>query len=226
MSHVAFQKITNAREVHNKLQVSIWAELLDYLLYFIRVFVIVALLYVFLKDNVFRSFEVSGRSMYPNYDTGDIVYVNKLGPTFGDIKRGDVLVIHRPTESCPEVNDNTGKDNCFFIKRVIGLPGEKVIIENGDVLIVNREHPQGVKLDEAAYLKSDIKSYASIKQDTQRKVTDEVPQGSYFLMGDNRMNSVDSRVFGFVSKSDIQGKEFYRRDKGFFNLPQYNIANN
>lgn len=226
MSQVNFQRLSTQSDIKNKLQVSIWSELLEYLLFFIRVFILVALMYVFLKDNVFRSFEVDGRSMYPNYDTGNIVYVNKIATTFGDIKRGDVLVIHRPAESCKETADYSGKDNCFYIKRVVGLPGEKIIIENGQVLIVNRDYPEGVKLDESKYLHKDIKTYANITQNSVRTTSAEIPKDNYFLMGDNRTNSVDSREFGFVARGDIQGKEFYKRDSGFFKLPDYNIANN
>ena len=107
------------------------------------------------------------------------VYQNLLGWQVGLPKRGDIIVFRPPQN----------KDE-FFIKRVIGLPGETVQIKNGAVNIINKENPTGFTLQEA-YLNSDNKDNThAIYND---KTIFEVPNGSYFVMGDNRVQSSDSR---------------------------------
>jgi signal peptidase I len=221
---IKFEHTRSNPEIARALHTSLAVEIIDYLWYFIKVFAIVLLTYLFLKDNVFRSFEVEGQSMKPSYNTGQKVYVNKIAPDVGDIRRGDVVVVHRPDEGCPA---SATHDTCFYIKRVIGLPGEKIRLEDGDVSIINKEYPRGVKLDESSYLSKEVKTYQKqVSGDGSAAfTTDEIPAGKYFLMGDNRPFSSDSRVFGNIEKNEIQGKEFFRQDRGFFVLPQYNIAN-
>ncbi len=220
---IKFEQTHTAPEIARRIHVSLGSEILDYVWYFIKVFVIVLLVYLFLKDNIFRSFEVDGASMKPNYATGQRVYVNKIAPDLGDIRRGDVVVIHRPDAGCPI---NTIHDSCFYIKRVIGLPGEKIKLEDGDVSIINKQYPRGVKLDETAYLSKEVKTYPKLSVDSATSfTTEELSSSQYYLMGDNRPFSSDSRVFGSVEKNEFQGKEFFRQDRGFFTLPQYNIPN-
>lgn len=221
---VRFEQTRTQEEVYKKIHTPIVREILDYLWYFARVFVIVSLSYIFIKTSVFRSFMVEGKSMFPNYDSGQVVYVNKIAPKIGDIARGDTVVIDRKNEDCPTVSGKSS-GGCFYIKRIIGLPGEQVKIEDGEVYIINQKYPEGVKLNETNYLKSDVKTYKNLHADNIKFISEKIPEKHYFLMGDNRPYSSDSRVFSFVPIEDIQGKEFFKKENGFFKLPKYNISN-
>lgn len=220
-----FQKPANEAEIRRKTHMSLGEEVLDYFWYFLKVLVIVLVAYLFVRDNIFRNFSVDGQSMAPNYKTADNVYINKIAKRFGDIQRGDVVVFKEPDDRCPR---NTPAGGCYLIKRVIGLPGETVVTENGAVTIISSQFPEGRVLDESAYLPSTTKTYSDGKSDSKRTSFGMVPQNAFFVMGDNRTNSVDSRfsTVSFIRLEQIEGKEFYRDRVGFFNVPQYNISNN
>jgi signal peptidase I len=104
--------------------------------------------------------------------------------------RGEIVVFRPPT----------GK-NDFFIKRVIGLPGETVIVKDGVVTILDQDHPKGYRLDESTYL-------SGIYTPGEAKVT--LSSDEFFLMGDNRSVSLDSRSFGAVPQKNIVGKVWVR----------------
>lgn len=143
-------------------------------------------IYVFL----FRPFQVNGNSMYPNFYDKEYVLTNIIALHFENPKLGDVIVFKSPTD--PE------KD---FIKRVIGTPGDTVLIKNGGVYV------NGKQLDESAYLNSSVKTSAGsfIKEGEElRAIEDE-----FLVLGDNRSNSSDSREWGFVPKKSIIGKSFF-----------------
>lgn len=146
---------------------------------------------IFLVMYIFfaRPFQVSGESMFPNFHNGEFVLTNIIGLRFQPPHRGDVVVFKAPVDA--------EKD---FIKRVIGTPGDTVTLRDGNVYVNDQ------KLDESAYLKSDVKTYggAFLAQDTP--IT--VPMHQYFVMGDNRPYSSDSREWGFVPDSSIIGLSF------------------
>jgi signal peptidase I len=130
--------------------------------------------------------EVIGHSMEPNLHHGEHVLINKLAYRFdGTPKRGDIVVLIPP--------DNLGSDS-DFIKRIIGLPGEVVELRNGKVCI--HQGTSEVILEESYVTNPSMQNYTS----------DVIPQGQYFVMGDNRNNSSDSREWGTVSLSEIVGK--------------------
>lgn len=139
-------------------------------------------IYVFL----FRPFQVNGQSMYPNFQDGEYVLTNLITLRFHTPVRGDVIVFQAPPD--PE------KD---FIKRVIGEPGDTIMIHEGDVYV------NGKKLDQGKFLASNVKSYNGSFLHEDETIT--VPQGQYFVMGDNRAFSSDSREWGFVKKDEIIG---------------------
>jgi signal peptidase I len=118
---------------------------------------------------------------------------NKLADGIGDLHRGDVIVFERLDEASASAADSDVKD---LIKRVIGLPGDVVLARDGVV------HVNGTRLDEP-YLAEGTRT---IKLD--QPVT--VPEGHVFVMGDNRGNSSDSRVFGPVPEENIVGRAFVR----------------
>ncbi len=128
--------------------------------------------------------------MFPNFYDSEYVLTNLISLRFGDPVRGDVIVFKAPPE--PE------KD---YIKRVIGLPGDTVYVKDGSVFVNNQ------KLDESKYLSSDIKTNSGFFLKEGKEVT--VPDKQYFVMGDNRPYSSDSREWGFVDRSEIVGKSFF-----------------
>jgi len=150
-------------------------------------FVIVAPIRYFL----FQPFIVSGASMVPNFESGDYLIVDEISYRFSDPQRGDVVVFN--TDFIP------GYEGQRFIKRVIGLPGETVDIKNGQVDIA--KNGQTTVLDEA-YLPDSLKTVGDVN------VT--LKSDEYFVMGDNRNYSYDSRMWGFVQRKYIVGKALFR----------------
>ena len=153
---------------------------------FIVAFIIVGGVYFFLG----RPFTVSGASMYPTLHNGDRMVLSKVG----DIHRFDVVILKAPDE------------NVEYIKRVIGMPGDTVEMKSG-VLYIN-----GKKVDQPF-----INTEALVKQTvfmddfTLESLTGEskVPEGKYFVLGDNRGVSKDSRMIGFIDRSAIEGKAVF-----------------
>ncbi len=137
-----------------------------------------------------RPFQVSGDSMFPTYKDREYIFTNILGIKLGHIKRGDVIVFKAPIE-----------DDKDFIKRVIGLPGDTVELKGGYVYV------NGQKLDESAYLSSDVRTYGGtfLADNFEKKV----PAGSVFVLGDNRSYSSDSREWGLLQEKAIIGKSFF-----------------
>lgn len=135
-----------------------------------------------LAINIFSArIRVDGVSMQPSFYQDDFVIVNKLAYTFGDFERGDVVVFPYPRN--PEDD---------YIKRVIGLPGDHVVIEGGMVMV------NGVLLNEPYIAEAPRTDYEVF-----------VPDGELFLMGDNRNSSSDSRVWGTLPLEDVIGKAVF-----------------
>jgi signal peptidase I len=159
---------------------------------------------------LFQPFFVQGASMEPNFHDGEYLIVNELGykktvvgtednnfftvEPFKELKRGDVAVFRYP---------NNPKE--FFIKRIIGLPGEKIEIKNGNVIVYNQENPNGGVLNEKLYI-PDKKG----KTDCDGRCVFELEDDEYLVLGDNRNHSSDSRRWGALSKDYIIGKVFLR----------------
>jgi len=139
-------------------------------------------LFLFLSINTISArIRVESVSMQPTLFAGNFVVVNKLSYRFGEPSRGDIIVFRYPPD--PELDP--------YIKRVIGLPGEHVLVEDGKVYI------NGVRISEP-YLKTQ----------TQQGGEWIVPQDGLFMMGDNRNNSSDSRAWGMVPLENVIGKAF------------------
>ncbi|MEJ7542345.1 signal peptidase I [Staphylococcus intermedius] len=153
-----------------------------------------------IKWLIFTPYTVNGASMHPTFETGDRVIVNKLSKKLNTLQHGDVIVFH----------EDADRD---FIKRIIGVPGDQVKYQN-DQLYIN-----GQKINEP-YLKSNQKEKAAEFLTENFDVSDiegsdgrtTIPQGHYLVLGDNRMNSIDSRSFtvGFVAHESIVGEAFLR----------------
>lgn len=161
-----------------------------------------------------QPFYVKGASMEPNFHDHEYLIIDELSYRFTPPERGQVVVFrypHNPQE--------------YFIKRVIALPGETVQIKDGQVWIFNADHPNGFAVNEE-YLSPDLITYGQ----SEEKV--EVGTDEYFVLGDNRNASKDSRNFGPVSKNFITGKVLLRgwplNKMMFFGQnawPQYNQNN-
>jgi signal peptidase I len=219
-SGLIFQELFSEKEIKKHINPSFADEVRDYFLYFLKVFLIVTFVYMFIRIHVFDVIGISGHSMYPAYNDRDAIYIDEWTPKFGDYRRGDVVVLVSPP-------DLDGKRE-LYIKRIIGVPGEKVVLEDGKVYIYNKAYPKGVQLDERAYLKPNVKTYKRVISGGERYEEETLGPDEYYVLGDNRTGSMDSRFFGKIKKKDILGREFYRilpTDKsGFFTHPKYNIT--
>lgn len=153
---------------------------------FIVAFIIVGGVYFFLG----RPFTVSGASMYPTLHNGDRMVLSKIG----DIHRFDVVILKAPDE------------NVEYIKRVIGMPGDTIEMKSG-VLYIN-----GKKVDQPFINTETLaKQTVFIDDFTLESLTgkSKVPEGKYFVLGDNRGVSKDSRMIGFIDRSAIEGKAVF-----------------
>lgn len=137
-----------------------------------------------------QPFYVKGASMEPNFYDHEYLIIDELSYRLHGPERGNIVVFRYPNDP-----------KQFFIKRVIGLPGETVEIAGGQVKIFNTQHPNGFVLDEKAYLDQDFTS-------TTRTVT--LKNDEFFVLGDNRVASLDSRYFGPVNRSFIVGRVWLR----------------
>ncbi len=148
-------------------------------------FIIIVAVLIF-RAYVAEPYLVDGSSMDPTFKSGDYLIVDKIS----SVKRGDVVVFKAV---------NAKQPNKSFIKRIIGLPGETVVIKNGLVTIVNSENPNGFVLNQ---------SY--ITHTSQENYQKTLEGDEYFVMGDNRTESYDSRYWGPLSSRYITGKPIVR----------------
>jgi signal peptidase I len=154
-----------------------WKELLK--------LVVIAVIFVIpFRLYVAQPFIVDGLSMYPTFGNGNYLIIDELTYQFKTPERGSVLVFKYPKDP-----------DKYFIKRVIGLPGEIVTIKDGKVSVTSNDHPKGLVLNEP---------YVKLPKDEDLSYV--LGQGQYFVMGDNRASSADSRVWGAVPAENIIGR--------------------
>ncbi len=164
-------------------------------------FIIVLPIRVFIA----QPFVVSGESMSQTFQDGNYLIVNELGYDFHKPARGDVIVFKVPPAGLALQNVDITK-TVYYIKRVIGLPGETVEIDGDEVKIYNSANPGGFVLDEP-YIYID-KSVTSAFSQIHEKTT--LGPNEYFVMGDNRHNSSDSRLWGILPGDNIKGQVLAR----------------
>lgn len=183
----------------------LWGSIWFFVWDFLKVFLIALLIIIPVRFYLFQPFIVTGHSMQPTFMDGEYLIIDEISYRFNAPQRGAVIVIKSP-------EDNSQ----FFIKRIIGLPEETVEITGGKVVIKNTQTPAGETLDES-YLPSNIATFGNIK------VT--LAKDQYYVLGDNRIASSDSRVFGPISKQSIIGRVFLRafplNKFSTFSAPQY-----
>lgn len=139
-----------------------------------------------------QPFYVKGASMEPSFFDHEYLIIDELSYRFTDPTRGDIVVFRYPMDP-----------KQYFIKRVIGLPGETVEVTENEVKVYNDQHPNGLVLDERPYLGDEGKP-----SPTRRTLT--LKTDEYFVMGDNRGSSLDSRYFGAIQRTDIVGRVWLR----------------
>jgi signal peptidase I len=151
-----------------------------------------------LKLIVFQQVTVVGDSMNPSFQNGELLLVNQIN---NSLQRGHVVAVYEDENVSVNANYFTRYYATFFLKRIIGLPGEEIEILGSKVIIYNSSHPDGIVLDEP-YLSPATR--ASEDRVTYFPRT-PIPQGEYFVLGDNRGNSTDSRVRGSFPEYSMFG---------------------
>lgn len=176
----------------------------------VKITIIALIIIIPVRTFIFQPFFVQGASMEPNFHDGEYLIVNELGykktvvgtedkkiftvNSFKDIERKEVIVFRNP---------NNPKE--YFIKRVIGLPGERVEIKDGNVVIYNDKTPQGGILDESDYLVKMLHQTECFNQ-----CVFDIGDDEFFVLGDNRKYSSDSRTWGVLSKDFVIGRVLLR----------------
>ncbi len=155
----------------------------------ISIFIVLAVIIVVpIRFFIAQPFIVEGESMHPTFSSGDYLVVDQLTYRLGDPKRGDVVVFRYP-----------GDPSVFYIKRIIGLPGEIVRLDKGKTTVFKGDGSSEV-LNE---------SYV-VAEDATYSLDTELGADQFFVMGDNRPRSSDSRIWGPLPRNDIMGRAFVR----------------
>src|SRR3989338_338635 len=139
---------------------------------------------------VAQPFIVNGASMEPTFKDGEYLIIDELSYLLRSPGRGEVTVFRYPQDPAK-----------FFIKRIIGLPGETVIIKDGSVVIQNDAHPDGILLEQ---------TYLPLSLETAPNEHTTLGAGEYFVLGDNRLKSFDSRQWGVLGEEFLVGRTFLR----------------
>ncbi|MGC9049119.1 MAG: signal peptidase I [Patescibacteria group bacterium] len=139
---------------------------------------------------VFQPFLVQGPSMEPNFYDKEYLIIEEVSYRFTQPRRGEIIVFR------PSSNPNN-----YLIKRIIALPNERIVIKNGNIYIYNDEYPQGIKLQE---------NYLSPGVSTSGEIDQKLGPDEYFVLGDNRQLSLDSRSFGPIKRKEIIGRTWLR----------------
>ncbi|MET0772377.1 MAG: signal peptidase I [Candidatus Limnocylindrales bacterium] len=166
-------------------------------------------LYLVIQTFLVGTYRVEQVSMLPTLEQGQHLLVDKLSPRFDPYSRGDIVVFHAP---------GTAADSIPYIKRVIGVAGDHVALQDGEVSV------NGVALDEP-YLADDGPGDGATEPLGDASAWD-VPAGQVFVMGDHRARSVDSRSFGPVAVDQVIGRAWIRfwpleSGLGFLDVPRY-----
>ncbi len=172
---------------------------------FIKIFIIAAAIILPIRLFLIQPFYVKGASMEPNFYENEYLIVDKITPLVHPYQRGEIIVFRYPKT-----------DQHFLIKRVIGLPGERVVIQNHTITIYNKEHPNGFQLNEKTYGPRELRDDV---------INQTIGDHQYFVLGDNRPVSYDSERFGPVDADQIVGRVVLRglpvQRFAFFSVPSY-----
>jgi len=176
---------------NDKPKIKFWKYILSFIWETAKIVIISLAIIIPIRYFVFQPFFVRGASMEPNFEDGEYLIIDEISLRFHEPQRGDTIIFRYPKDPSQ-----------YYIKRVIGLPGEIVKIESGKVTIFNKENTAGFILDES-YLSEENKFTSG---DTEIKLD----ENDYFVMGDNRRASSDSRRWGAVPRHYIVGQAWLR----------------
>jgi len=165
--------------------VSILGSIGTFIYSFVETVVIALVIAVVLYLFIMTPHEVLGNSMHPTYKNGEYLMANKLVYRFGEPKRGDVIIFKY-------------SDTQDFIKRIIGIPGDSIMVKDGRIYV------NGNQLNESNYLEDTV--YTSGGEYLAEGQTIAIGEDEYFVLGDNRPHSSDSRTFGPISENQVKGK--------------------
>jgi len=166
------------------------SEVLAFLWETIKIVAVSLIIILPIRYYVVQPFFVKGASMESNFEDGDYIFIDELSYGFGNPNRGDVAIFRYPLDQSQ-----------FFIKRIIGLPNETVDIRDNKVTIYNAKHPEGIVLDEP---------YLDSGQQTLGTLRVKLDDNDYYVLGDNRLRSSDSRTWGVLNRALITGRAFIR----------------
>lgn len=169
-----------------------WRSFLSFALEITKTVIISLAIILPIRYFLIQPFMVDGASMQPNFHDKEYLIVDEISYRLSEPERGDVVVFKNP-ENHKE----------FYIKRVIGLPGESIKIEDGEIYIKAKDSDEFIKINELDYLPEEYKTFSYLKEA-------DLKENEYFVLGDNRNNSKDSRIIGPINKSLITGKVWLR----------------
>lgn len=185
---------------------------------------IIAIVLLILKFFVYQQVTVVGESMLPNYHDGELLMVNQLDRNH---QRGQVVAVYADENVAKKADYFTRFSARFFLKRIIGLPGESIEIVDSNIIIYNQENPEGAILNEP-YINDQTRRTEKLRSYYYPKT--EIKNDHFFLMGDNRSNSTDSRSssLGTVPEYSLFGIENFRfwpiQDFDILTIPNYTFT--
>ena len=186
------EKNIEKQEITVPIKKNFWKSSLSFSLEIAKTIIISLAIIIPIRYFLVQPFLVDGASMQPNFYDNEYLIVDEISYRFNEPKRGEVIVFKNPE-----------KKSQYFIKRIIGLPSETIKIEDGYIYIKKIDDGEFVKIDETNYLPEDTKTLGFSR--TLKLQNDE-----YFVLGDNRANSKDSRILGPIQESLISGRAWIR----------------
>jgi len=184
---------TNSEELNNfKAEDNPAKDFMYFIFDLLKTGLIVFIIAFSLRYFAIQPFIVDGESMMPNFVNNEYILAEKVSYITGEPKRGDVVVFRYP-----------GNPNVSYIKRIIGLPNETVTIANNSVKVINKDNSSGITLNEEYLPQTSL----TLAMDTQNGTLQKtLGDDEYFVMGDNRQHSSDSREWGVLPKANIIGR--------------------
>jgi len=155
----------------------------------LKFFLLAALIVLPVRLYIAQPFVVNGDSMVSTFQSGEYLIVDEISYRFREPMRGDVIILRYPRDPSK-----------FFIKRIVGLPGETLFLKDGSVTVTNADNPEGFTLSEEYISSVRIGEFINIT----------LEDDEYFVMGDNRKDSSDSRIWGPITDEHIVGRAFLR----------------